>query len=90
MTTRKTNPTWDQKLRKALQSPVVRGHLVVVGVALFAVGAVTLWLLPDVSLWWVVVAGVLVGHIGLLMVFGGMALRWLARRNEKSTSEGEG
>ena len=68
----------DRKVKSALLSPSLRAHLFVVGAALFAVGAVVLWLLPDLSLWWALVAVIVVSHAGLLMVAGAAVLRWIA------------
>lgn len=84
MTTTQDNPTLARKTRDTLQSPSVRTHLPIVGAALFAAGTVTLWLLPELSLWWVVVAVVVVTHIGLLMVVGAAVLRWVASHHSDS------
>jgi hypothetical protein len=68
-------------MKEALLSPSVRTHLLVVGATLVAAGALAMWLLPDLSLWWVVVAVVVVTHIGLLMVAGAAVLRWVGGRH---------
>ena len=72
-----TEPASGRPMRNALQSPSLRTHLLVVGAALSIAGGLTLWLLPELSLWWIVVAVVIVSHIGLLMVIGAAVLRWL-------------
>lgn len=83
MTTQE-GPHPDRTIRDAFLLPSVRTHLLIVGAALFAAGAVTLWLLPKLSLWWVVVAVVIVTHIGLLMVAGAATLRWVASHHRDS------
>jgi hypothetical protein len=54
--------------------------MLIVGLALFTAGGLTLWLLPALSLWWVVVAVITVSHIGLLMAMGAAVLRWITSR----------
>ncbi len=68
-------------LTDALMSPGVRTHLLIVGLAMFVSGAVTLWLLPEVSALWIVLAVVVVSHLGLLMVVGAAILRRVANRH---------
>ncbi len=65
----------------ALLSPSLRVHLLIVGTALFVAGAATLWLLPEVSALWVVIAVVVVAHVGLLMVVGATILSRTASRH---------
>ncbi len=77
MTAKQDEAAADRRIRDALASPGVRKHMLIVGAALFTAGGLTLWLLPELSLWWVVVAVVVVTHIGLLMVIGAAVLRWV-------------
>ncbi|MCL1692945.1 MAG: hypothetical protein M3096_04610 [Actinomycetia bacterium] len=80
MTTAQDDTAIDRKVRGALPSPSVRKHMLIVGAALSTVGGLTFWLLPELSLRWVVVAVIIVTHIGLLMVIGAAVLGWLAPR----------
>ncbi|MCP3993518.1 MAG: hypothetical protein GY722_00425 [bacterium] len=73
-------PGADRTMTDALLSPSLRAHLLIVGAALFVAGAATLWLLPEVSALWVVIAVVVVSHVGLLMVAGAAILRGAASR----------
>ena len=85
MTARQDEVTVDRTMRDTLASPIVSKHMLLVGAALVTAGGVALWLLPELSLWWVVVA-VLAGiHIGLLMVIGATVLRWLTGRGTSSS-----
>ena len=81
MTATQDETTVDRKARDILASAGVRKHMLIVGAPLFTAGGLTLWLLPELSLSWVVVAVVVVTHIGLLMVIGATALRWLTSRS---------
>lgn len=80
MMTAPDDPTLNRKVRDALLSPGLRSHLLIAGVALFAAGTVALWLLPEFSPLWVLVTIIVAGHIGLLMMTGAAALRWVASR----------
>lgn len=80
MTTAQDSPTLARRVRDALASPSVQRHMLIVGLALFTAGGLTLWLLPDLSLWWVMVAVITVSHIGLLMAIGAAVLRRAAGR----------
>lgn len=78
----KTRP--ERTMRDTLMSPSLRRHLLIVGALIFVAGSLTLWLLPDVSVLWVIVGVVIVAHIGLLMVIGSAILRWAAGRHSNN------
>lgn len=61
-------------------SPSARTHLLYVGLALLVAGVLVPLLIPGVSLWWGVGAVAVGSHVGLLLVAGGAALRWISRR----------
>lgn len=82
MTTTPAQQDADRPIGDVLPAPGVRKHLLIAGVSLFPAGAVTLWLLPEVSSLWVVVAVVVVAHVGLLMVLGAAILRGVASRRD--------
>lgn len=77
MTTAQDETAIGQKVKDTLASPSVQKHMLIVGFALFMAGGLTLWPLPDISLWWVLAAVVIVAHIGLLMVIVAAILKWL-------------
>ena len=78
MTTTREEPNPNRTMKDTTLSPSLQTHLLFVGIALFAAGALTLWLLPEASVWYVAVAVVVVAHIGLLMAVGAAILRWAA------------
>lgn len=81
MTTTDKQPTPGHRGGDALLSHSVRTHLLIVGIALFIIGVLTLWFLPEAAAVWLIVAVVVVAHIGLLMAVGATVLRWFAKRH---------
>lgn len=65
-----------------LHDTSVWSHMLILGVAVFAVGELVGWLLPELSLWWVVGTVYVIAHLGLITALGGAAMKLLHRGSD--------
>ncbi|MCP3935532.1 MAG: hypothetical protein GY708_09200 [Actinomycetia bacterium] len=58
----------------------IRQHVLIVGAALFVIGALTLTLLPDSTAFRLAGSVLAISHLGFLLAVGSLITRWRTRR----------